>query len=336
MGEHEGGSARTKSGCESIVKSGAMSIKFTGLRLHEPSDKLPDCTPFSAESLDPSVYGGFSQLECSSEERSLCDELLQEISAECGRKDPITLLRYLRARQLKVPAAAKMWRNTQEWRASNKLAAAFETFAIDDTLHRRFDPSWKALGLLGRDLEGAPIIWERMGQVDLSTVEQIPVKFLVQHEIYTLVRVQQALDEVMRLEGRPHMYWTVIEDMKGLGWQHFNLGALAKFKETVRIGQDYFPDVVKRIVVIRAPRVFSLIWNIVQHFLDEGTRDKVQIVSEKDTLKMLTRYIDRKWIPQELGGDCSIKSNPGCEPLLTKAGSVPPDLVSEIRSRFGR
>merc|ERR1711874_111085 len=100
----------------------------------------------------------------------------------------------------------------------------------------------------------------------MASTGETPSAFLVQHEVYTLVRLQQVLDELMRVDMRPYMYFTIVEDLHGLGLQHFNLSALQKWKKCVRISQDYCPEMVKRIIIIRAPWIFPTIWNIAQHF----------------------------------------------------------------------
>merc|ERR1712113_687690 len=105
------------------------------------------------------------------------------------------------------------------------------------------------------------------------------------------------------------------------------MGALGKYKASVRICEDYFPEIVKRIFVVRAPRIFAQVWAIAKHFFDEGTRNKIQIVSEKDTYKVLTQYIDSEWIPASLGGTMQVGTSPDCEPLISMGGPVSQEVI---------
>merc|ERR1712190_50098 len=114
------------------------------------------------------------------------------------------------------------------------------------------------------------------------------------------------MDEQSRLDGRPHMYFFVIEDLKGLGLQHFHLGGLQKYKACVRIDEDYFPVIVKSVLIVRAPWIFTKIWAIVKHFFDQGTREKIQVVPAHETYNVLTKYIPKEWIMESLGGDLRV------------------------------
>lgn len=316
-----------------LASSDTMMVhpKFCGLRLQRPGEQLPDCSSFSADlGLGPERCFSFNQLGCTDIETDGCIQLKAQLVAVSGPKDPITLIRYLRARQGNVTRAAQMYGQSMKWRDENKFAGGFQDGTIDDSLHRRFDPYWKPVAVLGRDRDGDCVAWERLGRGHMPSAAATPVEFLVKHEVYTNVRVQQALDEQARFDGRPLMYYTVVEDLYGLGLQHMNWAGLQKYKACVRISEDYFPEIVKRIIIVRAPWIFTKIWAIVQHFFDAGTRDKIQIVNPSDTYKVLTKYIDKEWIPESLGGDLRVASDPDCAPLIPLAGPVPPDILNEI------
>merc|ERR1712012_1409917 len=112
--------------------------------------------------------------------------------------------------------------------------------------------------------------------------------------------------------------------------EHLSLKGLMKFKQTVRVDADYFPEIIGRVFIIRTPWIFSKIWAIVKHFFDEGTREKIQIVANSDTYKVLSQHIDKKWIPEDLGGDMRVGSGPLCEPLICNGGPVPRKLIDDI------
>lgn len=312
--------------------------KWTGLRLRHPGDPTPTSTRFTPGYLDDdSIYGGLEALDCSRDEREGCKALKAAVSSVDGPKDAITMLRYLRGRKGVVAAAAEMYRNSMNWRSTTKIEHGFMHGTRDDSLHKRFDDSWKVVGLLGRDRGGNPIIWERLGKTKMSACSETPVQFLVDHEVYTMARTQQAMDELIRLERKPYMYYTVVEDLEGLGIQHLNLSALQKYKACVRIDQDYYPEILSRILIVRAPWIFAQIWAIAKHFFDQGTRDKIQIVSAKDTKKVLSQFVESKWLPEEFGGTLKLGSNPEhycCDPFIPTGKEVPPELVGDIRAAY--
>merc|ERR1719382_242083 len=99
------------------------------------------------------------------------------------------------------------------------------------------------------------------------------------------------MEELSVLDGRPHMYFTAVVDMDGLGLQHLSRALLNLYHGIVRVDEDYYPEMVKRAIVVRAPWVFGKIWAIVRHFFDEGTRNKIQIAGS-DSMAALEPFID--------------------------------------------
>ena len=57
---------------------------------------------------------------------------------------------------------------------------------------------------------------------------------------------------------------------------------------------------------MNAPWTFTAAWKLVSGWLDEKTRQKIQIVGGK-TLKELSKYVDEENIPDFLGGSCTRK-----------------------------
>lgn len=57
-------------------------------------------------------------------------------------------------------------------------------------------------------------------------------------------------------------------------------------------------------MIVNAPYMFSTIWAIVKGWLDEKTREKIQIKSD---LKSLPKYVDADQLINFLGGNCTAK-----------------------------
>jgi hypothetical protein len=57
-------------------------------------------------------------------------------------------------------------------------------------------------------------------------------------------------------------------------------------------------------MIVNAPYMFSTIWAIVKGWLDEKTREKIQIKSD---LKSLPKYVDADQLIDFLGGNCTAK-----------------------------
>merc|ERR1712032_1283342 len=111
----------------------------------------------------------------------------------------------------------------------------------------------------------------------------VPLEFLERHEVFTVSRVAQALEEFSHQQGRPVMYLTVVVDCKEVSFRHASPAAAVKYKQLVRICEDNYPEMVKRVLLIRAPWFFNRLWRIVSRFFDEGTRNKFSVVDAANT-----------------------------------------------------
>jgi hypothetical protein len=316
-----------------------MHPKFCGLRLEEPTGRIPDLRRFPARA--PEVPDWWDKrLPCDEQERADCRKLRSRLSGETGPKDLVTMLRYLRARKGDVDAAASMYRISMKWREDTLLESGFRDGTIDDSLHQRFSSYWPPIGLMGRDKEGDAIYWIRVGAAEIGSLLEPPMEFLYRHEVFTLTRIVQALEELSQRQmtsqplGRPVLYMTVVVDCSDLTLKHVSPKAALKYKQIVRLAEDYYPEMIKRVLVVRAPWFFNQGWSVVSRFFDEGTRNKFSVVKTAQTREALAKVMDEHWIPQELGGPCRLGSHRFCAPVIPEGGEAPKELLQKICSEF--
>lgn len=107
----------------------------------------------------------------------------------------------------------------------------------------------------------------------------------------------------------------IIEDLTGLGTQHLYPAGLSMFGKIVRVMEDHYPEILGSAIVINAPSIFTMIWNLVSKFFDERTRNKIHILGS-DYIDTLKELMDEDQIPQELGGKWTKSKMP-------TGGSVP-------------
>ncbi|CAE7214184.1 retm [Symbiodinium microadriaticum] len=311
--------------------------KFCGYRLQEPG-KMPSLDRFPPEELGSNVPSHWEYLlpgRCESE-RLKCRELRERVRHVEGAKDMVTMLRFLRARRGRVDDAAKMYEEAMRWRRQTGYELGFRMNTRNDWLHRKVDSCWPPTAMLGKDLDGDPVYWNRMGLGSMDFLEQVPTEFLIQHEVYTITRIMQALEEASRLSSRPVMYFTVVTDLGEMSLRNFNIKGIMKYKVCVRILEDHFPEIVKRIIAIRVPRIAYTLWNIASHFFDEGTRNKIQIADPQNTLTVLSQFMDPKWIPEALGGSHRIGESGWCEPCIpSPTGPPSEETMRALKSTYG-
>jgi len=273
-------------------------------------------------------------LQCSEAEREACEELRAKLaSAGPGARDPITMLRFLRARQGDVEAAAKMYAKSREWHKKNQWEIGFRKNLINDEVHKHVDAYYPPSAIMGRDYDGDVVYWIRFGLSPLGFLSQAPMEFLERHETYSITRILQAMEEYTRKSRQPRMYMTVVVELTGIGPKFLNVTFLRKYKRLARIMEDNYPEMIKRVVVVNAPTVAYHGFNIVTSFFDEGTRRKIKLADNRRTFETLRQFIDPVWIPEALGGLNRIGSDSWCEPQIPKPPEIiPQELIDAVEA----
>eukprot|EP00922_Rhytidocystis_sp_ex-Travisia-forbesii_P000030 GHVS01000056.1.p1 GENE.GHVS01000056.1~~GHVS01000056.1.p1 ORF type:complete len:291 (+),score=33.17 GHVS01000056.1:290-1162(+) len=103
--------------------------------------------------------------------------------------------------------------------------------------------------------------------------------------------------------GRPIEQNFTILDLHGLGVSHFNSQTRQILKQLTAISQNYYPEILGKMMIINAPSVFTLMWNFVKPLIDEKTVAKISWFGTKDNWreKLLT-MVDADQLPDFLGG----------------------------------
>jgi hypothetical protein len=102
---------------------------------------------------------------------------------------------------------------------------------------------------------------------------------------------------------------------------HFSLIPVA-IDAVIQCFQMYeanYPELLRRVFIINAPKIFSILYSIVTPFMHERTRDKIQVYGQdsKQWKATLLADIDPDQLPASYGGTMTDPDgNPNC---ITKA-----------------
>ena len=184
--------------------------------------------------------------------------------------------------------------------------------------------------LHGTDLDGDPIWLDRTGASDCVGLHHY---YGADHfKTYTLwIREQGLRGSYARnyehRYGRPPAQVTVIMDMAGLGRRHLHADMIPPLEEGIRILQDYYGGMAKRILVINTPLVFRIVWSIAQHFCNDTLKRTIIMCNARNTPALLDQYIDRSVLPSCMGG----QGRPGAGMPQTDmtGGIIPPEVMTK-------
>ena len=159
-------------------------------------------------------------------------------------------------------------------------------------------------GYCGIDKIGRPIYIERSGQINPGKIQEI-----VDYE--TLFRsYMQSYEVLIKLHFMVCSYLKKkqvcqtfsILDMTGFSIGMMNKRVYSLVQQASKISQDFYPEQLGQLMICNSPYLFTGVWAIIKGWLDEKTREKIQIVGGGYKKKLL-KYIDEDQLIEFLGGN---------------------------------
>lgn len=223
-----------------------------------------------------------------------------------------SLIRFLRARRLDLQKSFEMISKTVEFRRSTNFLRqektdfwpAFSEFLVS-YVH----------GFYGHDREGHPLRIDLFSQSNGDRLIEIGSRgvaesfYIHMHERLINIIFPLMSEKFNRRIDRISM----IVDFKGFPL----LKALSEngrklTQVLISVNQDYYPEIMNRVVLINAPIIFSAVFAVAKGFIDKKTQEKIAIESGP-AHKLLQSIVEKEILPVALGG-----SNP--TPLLDSFG----------------
>uniref|UniRef100_A0A667WPN0 SEC14-like lipid binding 8 n=1 Tax=Myripristis murdjan TaxID=586833 RepID=A0A667WPN0_9TELE len=246
-------------------------------------------------------------------------ERVQDILPQLPAQDDHFLLRWLRARNFNIQKSEAMLRKHVEFRKHMKVDTI-----ITDWRPPEVKLSYLSGGMCGYDREGSPVWYDVIGPVDpkglfLSATKQDFIK----SKIRDCEMLQKECSLQSQRLGRNVESITMIYDVEGLGLKHLWKPAIETYGEILQMFEDNYPEGLKRLFVIKAPKLFPVAYNLVKHFLSEITRDKIFVLGD-NWQEVLLKYIDEEELPAIYGGKLTDPDgDPRCRTMINHVGPVP-------------
>jgi len=115
-----------------------------------------------------------------------------------------------------------------------------------------------------------------------------------------------------------------IQDVDGLGWKHMYTPALDVIKNTVEIDKEHYPEILRKLLIVNCPTIFTLFWKIFSPLLDPATVVKTELLKNSG-LAVIEKTVRPERIPTYLGGKCTEHSGncvPGGGPFSAEGVNV--------------
>lgn len=189
----------------------------------------------------------------------------------------------------------QMFRNMLKWRKENDIDNLLDTY-YPHPLVIKHNPT---AVLKDYDRDGDPIYVERGGNTDgLGLLRRFGKEECMKFATWTREVNTRGiwLEEYQQRQGRKVKDVTVIYDLQGLTARNLHPKVIDFFGAVQTLNAGMYPGPIKRIIILRAPTIFRLAWNLVKHFFPASARDKM-IFAGKDHAKVLAKYIDLDVLP---------------------------------------
>jgi len=276
----------------------------------ENIQKVVEPPPIEESKLDDTYIARYLGNLTTKEEHSLM-QLRKRFQAMHLGKPPseAVLLRFLRARDANVEKALEMLKNSLHWRRLHHVGTILESWNPPGNILEYYPGGWHHF-----DKEGRPVYVVRLGSMDvkglLKTVgEDGFVKQVVTINEEGLVKCAEATN----IYKKPITNWTLIVDLEKLNMRHLWRPGIRALLKIIEIVEANYPETMGQLLIVRAPKVFGVVWTLLSPFIDEHTRDKFMIYTGDDYQGPggLVDYIPKEYIPTFLNGPCECKIQEG-------------------------
>lgn len=170
------------------------------------------------------------------------------------------------------------------------------------------------------------LIWiERPGQMDISALHKAASKErLLEHFLWDFeATIHFRLPACSVAAGRYIGKATLIIDLAGFRLSTF-YSARSDLKMISGLAQDNYPEAVQTMMIINAPKVFTVVWSFLKPLLDKRTREKINILGS-NYLPTVLEHVRKEELPTFLGG-----SDDTCD-LLNEKGPWVEQMPDNMR-----
>ncbi|XP_019598623.2 SEC14-like protein 4 isoform X1 [Rhinolophus sinicus] len=243
---------------------------------------------------------------------------LQDLLPTMPKADDYFLLRWLRAQNFDLKKSEDMLRKHMEFRKQQDLDNIL-TWQTSEVVQL-----YDAGGLCGYDYEGCPVWFDLVGALDpkgllLSASKQELIRKRIQGFELLLKECELQSQKL----GRKIEMVVMVFDLEGLSLKHLWKPAVEVYQQYFALVEANYPETIKHLLVVRAPRLFPVAFNLVKSFLTEVTQKKIVILGG-NWKQELSKFISPDQIPMEYGGTMTDPDgNPKCLTKISYGGEVP-------------
>jgi len=214
--------------------------------------------------------------------------------------DPV-LLRFLRARDFSAEKGREMLSTSLIWRKKHGVDKILSDYQEPPVIKNYFPGGWHHY-----DKEGRPVFLLRLGQMDAKgIIRSIGEEGLTKLVLHICEEGLKLTEESAHRLQQPISTWTMLLDLDGLNMRHLWRPGVKALLHIIEICEANYPETLGRVLIIRAPRVFPILWTLVCPLIDETSTGKFLFYAGDHFLGPggLSEYLPEERVPDWLGGN---------------------------------
>ena len=163
-------------------------------------------------------------------------------------------------------------------------------------------------GYHGTDLEGRPFYIDQPCTFNITDILKVweqkesYVYYIKEYERLLHIR----LPACSAAAGKKIEQSFSLINVKGFNMGKLKLKSREFIKLAIKIGQDYYPEIMGKMFIINTPFLFKGAWALFSPFIDAKTKNKISMLGSSYK-KELDKYVDPQNVPAEIGGECTCK-----------------------------
>lgn len=212
-----------------------------------------------------------------------------------------TLVRFLQAQDYNLEKARETLCQSLVWRKKYQVDRILNSYNLPEVVTRYFPGGWHK-----HDRSGRPLYILRLGQMDVKGfIKSIGEEGLVKLTLHVCEEGLKKTEETATKRGKPIYSWTCLLDLEGLNMRHLWRPGVKALLHIIEMVETNYPETMGLVLIVRAPRVFPILWTLVSTFISDNTRSKFIFYGGNDYQGSngLQQIIDKECLPDFLGGD---------------------------------
>ncbi|CUG89816.1 Hypothetical protein, putative, partial [Bodo saltans] len=198
--------------------------------------------------------------------------------------------RYLIARKWDVDEAVKSIKEYLRWRNDER---------IDEVMWESVDASVQEMiaTFSGLDREGYPILWDAPNPKLVASLLKTTPKERIIRAHYKMMESARFLSRTNNVDRI-----TYVLDLTTVTMSSVNGDSIGILKEMSKLDQQYYPEVMRRMLICNGGWVVNAAWKVLRPLLDERVQKKIQFLKDAPSVKVLGEYIQDDRVHSKYGG----------------------------------